>query len=156
MLEIDKKNVVPAKELEVLTKPYDLKIGFKFLTNSDPYPQYSGLRITPLTGGKVYLINPEGCRQYIPNPDTYNNLFRDWNGIIRVVDIDAITLDQDISVGAILAKGTSTNKIYLISNNRKRWIVSPAVMDKYYFDWRKVYVVPQILINSIPSGANWT
>ena len=32
--------------------------------------------------------------------------------------------------------------MYLISNGVKRWVTSPAAMDKYYFAWNRVYGVP--------------
>jgi hypothetical protein len=33
----------------------------------------------------------------------------------------------------------------------KRWITSPAVMDKYNFTWDRVYVVLPVLLSPIPT-----
>lgn len=153
MKGIDEKNLVPAKELEVKTTPIEVTRGITPESLGVPRPDLSGLRLTPLTGGPVYLVNPEGILQWIPNPATYNNLFRDWNGIYRV-DIANMSIGSALSDGAVLAKGNASSGVYLVSNGRKRWITSPAVMDKYYFAWNHIYVVPQVLINAIPTGAN--
>jgi len=32
------------------------------------------------------------------------------------------------------------------------WIPSPTIFGNYQFNWAKVVVVPQIVINSIPDG----
>jgi hypothetical protein len=67
-----------------------------------------------------------------------------------------MSIGAALSDGAILAKGSLSAKVYLVSNGRKRWITSPATMDKYYFNWSRVYVVPQILIDSMVTGASWS
>ncbi len=155
MKEMNEKNLVPAKEIEVKTKPLNIEKGITPASVIPPRPDLAGLRLTPLPGGPIYLVNPEGLLQWIPNPPTYNNLFRDWNGVYRV-DTNTLPIGTALSDGAILAKGTASNAVYLITNYKKRWITSPAAMDKYYFKWGNVYVVPQILINSIPTGSNWS
>ncbi len=155
MKEKDAKNLVPAKEIEVKTEPVEVTKGIAPEGLVSPRPDLAGLRLTPLTGGPIYLVNPEGLLQWIPNPNTYNNLFRDWNGVYRV-DTATMPIGTALSDGAILVKGNASAAVYLVSNSRKRWITSPAAMDKYYFNWNHVYVVPQILVNSILTGNNWS
>ena len=120
---------------------------------SGPRPDLNGLRVKLPNAPEIYLID-EGYRRWIPDPATYNNLFRDWNGIVVDIDINAIPLSMPISSGAILARGNGTAPVFLISNGVKRWITSPAAMDKYYFAWNRVYVVPVAFVNSIPNGSN--
>jgi hypothetical protein len=93
--------------------------------------------------------------QWIPNPNTYNNLFVDWNGVYRV-DTATMAIGPALSDGAVLAKGNASAAVYIVSNGKKRWIISPAVMEKYHFNWNHIFVVPQVLIDSIPTGNNWS
>lgn len=153
--ELKDKNTVDAKEIEVKTAPIEVVRGVEPNRFIPPRPDLSGLRLTPLTGGPIYLVNPEGLLQWIPNPPTYNNLFRDWNGVVKI-DTATLPIGAALSDGAVLAKGNASSAVYVISNGVKRWVTSPAAMDKYYFNWSHVFVVPQILINSIPTGSNWS
>lgn len=113
----------------------------------------NGLRVKSPAAPHVYLID-RGVRRHIPDPPTYDNLFRSWNGIIVDINISDITLGLPITPGAVLAKASNHPAIYLIDHSQKRWIVSPPVFDKYYFAWNRVVVVPPVVINSIPTGSN--
>lgn len=150
-----KKNLVSASEIEVKTTQIEVTRGIAQASSLSARPDLAGLRLTPLTGGPIYLVNPEGLLQWIPNPNTYNNLFKDWNGVYRV-DTATLPIGTALSDGAVLAKGNASNAVYIVSNGKKRWITSPDAMNKYYFNWSHVYVVPQILINSIPTGSSWS
>ncbi|MGK5732146.1 hypothetical protein [Streptomyces sp. URMC 124] len=116
------------------------------------HPELNGARLKGVNSPAVYLIL-DGKRRWIPNPATYNNLFRNWNGIQTVVDIAAIDDGGQLSDGAILAKSPDGPAVYLVSNGVKRWITSPAAMDKYYFDWNKIVSVSPVALNAIPTGA---
>lgn len=145
---------ISASEIEVKTEPITVSLG---LTPQvvGPRPDLAGLRVKLPTQPQVYLIDPDGFLRWIPNPPTYNNLFRDWNGIIVDIDVNEIAQGVPLSDGAVLAKG-ATAPVYLVSNGEKRWITSPAAMDKYYFNWRTIVVMPQVLLDSIPTGNNWS
>ncbi|MFF7725306.1 hypothetical protein [Streptomyces sp. NPDC008001] len=116
------------------------------------HPELNGARLKGVNSPAVYLIL-DGKRHWIPNPATYNNLFRNWNGIQSVIDIGAIDDGGQLSDGAILAKSPGEPAVYLVSNGIKRWITSPAAMDKYYFDWNKIVNISPVALNSIPTGA---
>jgi len=152
---INEKSLVPVKDIEQKTTQIEVTMGVVAASLPVPRPDLAGLRLMHLTGPAIYLVNPEGFLQWIPNPPTYNNLFRDWNGVYKV-DISNMAKGTALSDGAILARGNASAPVYLVSNGRKRWISSPAAMDKYYFNWGHVYVVPQILTNSIPTGNPWS
>lgn len=119
-------------------------------------PDLSGVRVKSPNDAAVYLIDPEGYRRHIPDPDTYNNLFRDWSGIIVDIDVRNITAAAALSPGAILAKSPDRPEVYLVSNGIKRHIWSPAVMDKYHFSWEKIRTLPQVSLDAIPAGTRWT
>jgi len=120
-----------------------------------PHPELAGQRMKSPAHPAVFLIDPEGYKRWIPNPATYNNLFVDWAGIY--VDADVIYIDQgpSLSDGAFLAKASNSAAVYLVSNGQKRWITSPAVMNKYYFNWGAINVLPPAYLEAVPTGPNW-
>jgi hypothetical protein len=145
----------PANEIEIKTEPLLAAIGMAPMA-AIPRPDLSGLRVKLPNQAPIYLVSPEGYRQWIPNPPTYNNLFRDWNGVVIDIDITQIAETVPLSDGAILARADGTAPVYIVSNGVKRWITAPSVMDKYYFNWNTVVVVPHVLLDFIPTAANWT
>jgi hypothetical protein len=118
-----------------------------------PRPDLNGLRVKFPNQPAIYLID-RGYRRWIPDPATYNNLFRDWNGIVVDIDIDEIPLAPQITSGAVLVRADGTAPVYLVDQGMKRWIVSPAMMDKYYFAWNRIYVLPRGVVDPIPVGPN--
>jgi hypothetical protein len=146
----------PAKDIEVATIPFALSVGITAVGAAGPRPDLAGLRVKLPNRPEIYLIDPDGYRRWIPNPETYNNLFRDWNGVVTDINIDQIALGSQLTYGAVLARAVNSAPVYIVSNGMKRWITSPAVMDKYHFNWSRVYVVPHVLVDFIPHGANWT
>jgi len=148
-------NPVPAKAIEVKTELLKPSVGIDATCQPEPRTEYAGLRLKDLTGPAIYLVNPEGYLMLIPDPKTYNNLFRNWDGI-QATDISNIAKGPALSVDAVLAKADNSDTVYIVSNGVKRGIPSPAVMDKYHFNWERIYVVPHVLIDSIPTGNVWS
>jgi hypothetical protein len=147
-----------ASDLEVKTDPIPITIGYtpggdekEALQASEPRPDLNGVRCKFSNQPHIYLIDA-GCRRHIPDPATFNNLFRNWEGIVIDNDINDIPEARAIQSGAVLSKGNLTPAVYLIDNGQKRHIISPAVMDKYNFAWNRIYVVPQVQIDAIPTG----
>ncbi|MFE3644776.1 hypothetical protein ACFXOM_28010 [Streptomyces sp. NPDC059169] len=116
-------------------------------------PDLNGLRIKDISGPAIYLVL-DGKRRHVPNPETYNNLFRDWNGIQHVVDAAAIDNGDPLSDGAFLGKAPNAPEVYLVSNGVKRWITSPAAMDKYHFAWNRIASISPVALHAIPTGAS--
>jgi hypothetical protein len=116
-----------------------------------PRPDLNGYRLILPNGGAVYLID-EGYRRWIPDPTTYNNLFRNWDGIVKDIDLNEIPETAPITHDAILAMPLENGAVYLIDNGKKRHIASPAVMDKYWFSWDRIYHVPHVLLDFILIG----
>jgi len=114
-------------------------------------PDLNGLRVQLPGDPAIYLMDG-GKKRHIPDPPTYNNLFRDWNGVIQEIDVGTIDVGTPISVGAVLAAGFGDAAIYLIDQGVKRHIGNPATMDRYYFGWNKVFHVPPIIIAAVPFG----
>jgi hypothetical protein len=154
MSPLDSTETAPASAAKLKTMA--LALGVNPAEAPIPRPDLSGARLKSPTNPDVYLVDPEGYLRLIPDPDTYNNLFRDWNGITESTDLNEIARGSDITDGAVLAKASNSDPVYLISNGIKRWITSPGVMDKYYFNWGNIVGLPQTAIDPIPQGANWS
>ena len=90
--------------------------------------------------------------------DLYKNLFKDhevFQGVLVADGILDIAEGPALDDGAILIRGMHSEDIYLMDKGRKRIISSARIMDKYGFDEASVTVVPQILVNSVPTGEVW-
>ena len=112
------------------------------------------MRVKLPTSSAIYLIDPDGYRRLIPDSATYTNLFHSRDGIIVDINVSQIPEGSPFTAGAVLVKANSA--VYLVSNAIKRWITAVAVMDKYHFSWKHIFVVPPVLVDSIPSGPNWS
>jgi hypothetical protein len=103
----------------------------------------NGLRLKVPLADPTYLLDM-GKIRWIPNPAVYNQLFRDWNGIVQDIDTKEIDEGDPIPVTAILFRCIDSPKVFLLDgvspHQTKRWITSPAVMDRYNFDWNKIQV----------------
>lgn len=115
------------------------------------WTKYDGQRVTGSAPGKVYLAL-HGQLQWIPNGNTFNNLFKNWDGIV-VSDylVDSMPEGVPLSNGALLAKGEG-DKVFLVTNEKKVHIPNPAVFEKFNFNADTIVVVPQLLIDYIPTG----
>jgi hypothetical protein len=117
------------------------------------WTRYDGERVKGSNSAPVYLIL-HGQLRWIPDPTTYNNLFKDWNGIgVNDYLVDNVPVGLPLTSGAVLAKGSGA-AIYVITNGQKLWIPDPTVFNKFYFNSGKVVTVPDVIINSVPQGLN--
>jgi putative addiction module CopG family antidote len=137
-----------AVEIEQMTKGQVTDTDFQ-----PPLNEFNGLRVKIPGRAEVYLVD-QGYRRWIPNPETYNNLFRDWNNIIEEITVANIPLGANISNGAILAKAYDHPAVFLIDQGQKRHITSPEIMNKYHFSWEHIYQIPIILLESIATGTS--
>jgi len=110
----------------------------------------NGLRVKHPSAPQIYLIDI-GCRRWIPNPATYNNLFRDWDGIIVDANlVNSVDVGDDIADGALLARAEGTAEVFFVDKRVRRRIDSPAAMDRYYFRWNAIRQVPKIVLDAVP------
>jgi hypothetical protein len=117
----------------------------------EPMPQLNGLLLQLPGNPKVYLVL-NAFRCWVPDPATFNNLFVAGATITPDINIGVVSEGPALSSGAVLAKSTDSDRVYLVSNGVKMWIPSPAIFTRYQFNSAKVQVVAPILINSIPNG----
>ena len=146
------EGIANPEEIQVLTEPLSFGTGVPLEERITARPELNGKRIKTVDSPAIYLVI-DGYRRGIPNPSTYNNLFRDWNNILISFDITSIPVAPSISSGALLVKSSDSNKVFLLSDGQKRHISSPKIMDKYNFNWDRVNIVAPIFLSSIPTGA---
>jgi len=126
---------------------------------AQPHPELAGLRLRLPQQPAIYLIDPEGYRHWIPDPYTYNRLFRDWNGIYDDPNLYDIADGGPLTHGSTLIRADGTAPVYIVSRHAKRWVTSPYVMDKCNFRWPIIQngdVVAPAVTDAIPSGAAWS
>ena len=116
-----------------------------------PAPQLNGtLQQEPNTAPVYSVINGLLC--WIPDLLTISNLIAPGATITQNPNLAEIAVGTPLTSGAVLVKGDVDESVYLVSNAVKMWIPSPTIFGNYQFNWAKVVVVPQIVINSIPDG----
>lgn len=101
--------------------------------------------------------------RWIPNPKTFESLYgkHGWRHIKTVGKGFLKTLKREgrigkpISNGAHLVRGSGP-RVYLVTNGQKRWIVNPATMTRFKFDWKRIVVKSNYMVNSIRMGATVT
>jgi hypothetical protein len=114
-------------------------------------PELNGLRVKLPGNPAVYLID-RGVRRHVPDPETYNRLFRSWDGIQEQYFFSIIQVGAPISTDAVLMRGWGTPAVYFVEPGVKRHVSSPAAMDRYHFDWAKIVQVPASFLATIPDG----
>jgi len=111
-----------------------------------------GMRVHAPGDPAIYLIDDDGTKRHIPDPQTYTNLFRDWASV-QLANVDAIPSGPELTSGAYLGwDGVPGDAIYLVSNGQKRWITSPAVMDTFDFASAQVRTVERKMLEPLPTG----
>jgi len=142
-----------AKDLETTTKEtLSAAVGTAQVgVTPEPMPQLNGLQLQLPGAAPVYLVL-NGFRCWIPDPTTYGNLFVPGAAIVHDINIGVVSEGPALSSGAVLLQGSGSPQVYLITNGMKMWIPSQAIFNRYQFDQAKIVVVPQIVVNSIPSG----
>ena len=122
------------------------------------YPGPSGQRVKSPTSDAVFLIDPAGYKRPIPDPTTYNQFFRGWEGITTTSETNCYWTGSTIELGFDYLAKTSSGAYYFVdstgSTQVARWIPSVAIYDKYYFSWGTPQLVSQQFIDD-HRGANW-
>jgi hypothetical protein len=151
-----------AEELAVETPPFEVGVGVSPRAWV-PQPRWVGRRIKVRGEAPIYLIDwltdgSKGFKRWIPGEFTYNNLFRDWDGIIELTsgEVENIPNDSALPRDAVLVRGAGMPEVYLIDQGDgpkgKRWVASPRAMDSYHLAWNRVYVVPPIVLEAITAN----
>jgi hypothetical protein len=127
-----------------------------FLDSRDPN-RYNGLRVKSPDQPNVYLID-KGTRRWIVSAAVHGALFRGWEGILTVLNIEEIVEGPPIVEGGTqLMKAVGVPNVYWYDKEDgvkwvKRFIPSPEVFNKYYFNWNNIQEYNQGVINGLSPG----
>lgn len=144
------------KEFEKVTQLKYSELTPHMASNIRPHPELAGKRLRLPGEAAIYLIDPEGYRHHIPDPYTYNRIFRDWGGVFDDADLYDIPDAGPLTYGASVIRGDNMAPVYLVSTGMKRHVSSPPVMDKCNFKWPAGGdVVGPAVVAAIPTGAEW-
>lgn len=121
------------------------------------HPELAGCKVRVTGTTPIYVIDRQGFRRLIPFPLTFLNLFEDAAMLQVLVSTSVSDMSEGppLDDGAILVRGKSSERIYLLDRGKKRLITSQAVMNKYEFSEESVVLAPQILVDAIPDGEIW-
>lgn len=132
-------------------------------------PAYLHQKYVKAEDDAVYLIERRGTGDYVRRPfSSLESLFRfnyqmnrdkdPWKYLVDVSEETLATMDVGPSIELtfagwmIIADGKQKNRpVYMIRNGRRCVLGSPAVVERFG-GWKKVYAVPQEIINSYADG----
>jgi hypothetical protein len=149
-------NFLESSDAAIATEPYLVSVGLQSPESTEEEvlriarPDLNGIRIQQAGSSAIYLVD-RGQKRHIPDPQTFNNLFKNWSHH-EVLDIDSIETGIPLPSGAILAAPIGEGTVYLLDGGCKRHVTGPAVMTKYNFNWDRVYKLPPISLANIPLG----
>lgn len=116
-----------------------------------PRPDLNG-RLVQVPGlPQVYLVI-NGYRRWIPDYDTFLNLFPGNATIQSDTGVGLISEGPALSSGAVLAKSSDDVRIYLVTNGMKMWIPSPAIFQLNQFNSATVLTVVPVIMKAVPTG----
>ncbi|MCK4592195.1 hypothetical protein KAT63_02000 [Candidatus Parcubacteria bacterium] len=130
------------------------------IAKSNKYKNDSLLK--SLKDSRVYLIENENKR-WITSPAVFISNGYKWEDIVIVTDLELelypngenIKASFDLKPDGSLIKGSSP-EVYLIENENKRWITSPAVFISNGYKWEDIIIVTDYELNSYSNGKDVT
>ncbi len=97
-------------------------------------------------GNKIYLIE-DGKKRWITTAEAFVSNGYDWNDVITVFDeeltlyLDGENIYVNIKDGSLVKSGGA--KVYLIENNKKRWITTAEIFISNEYDWGNIIIVSE-------------
>ena len=107
----------------------------------------SGSLVKTAGSSVIYYITPAGLKKPIPSLAVFNSYNNKWE---NVKTIGTSILDSYPTVRAI--KLSTSQKVYLIENNQKRWVSTEAAFTKLGLVYAEVATVNQTELNAYAEG----
>ncbi|MDD1450626.1 hypothetical protein NHF48_005940 [Sphingomonas sp. H160509] len=124
------------------------------LTSAVNWKQYDGLRVAAHTTSAIYLVM-WGELHWIPDPATFNSLFKDWSGIINSdYIVDNMPKGLALAAGSFIAISGASPAWYFVTLGKKLHIPDPATVNR--FNFRSPISLPHLALDYIPTGPNVT
>ena len=134
-------NVIPVSNAEA-----DIHPRGPLLRAADNHPDGT-LLLAP--SGRMYVLE-DGRRRYIPSPLIFEARYR-WDSAVAVsqavINSYPRGADQFYPDGLLISSATG---VYLMQNNRRRPIHSPAIFESYGLNWDKVRRATDFELSIIP------
>ena len=92
-----------------------------------------------------------GREVWIPDPPTLFRLGFDWSRV-RVIPAGGTSQLSTMPINGTLIKEEHDPKVFLVDNNKLRWVTSPAAMDGRCLPWRHIHVVPDNSLTPLAHG----
>ena len=114
------------------------------------WTQYDGNRVSSHGTGAIYLAM-WGQLFAIPDGDTFNSLFNNWDGILNSdYLVDNMPRGAPLDSGSFIMAGSRSNAQYLVTFGQKFHIPDPATVSR--FNFHGPIGIPQLAANYIPTG----
>ncbi|QDZ77064.1 hypothetical protein D0437_30410 [Bacillus cereus] len=117
---------------------------------------YNGYRVKEVGKPAIYLVD-RGTKRHITDADTYNRIFKGWDGVLEFQSLHTIPNGRSIDQDMGLVRFENNSELYFFDKDAtgkpmKRWITSSFIMNKYAFH-TEASMLPQWMKNAIPNGA---
>ena len=99
---------------------------------------------------KVFVIYG-GAKFWIPDPPTLFRLGFDWSRV-RIIPAGGTSQMLPMPINGTLIKEEHDPKVFLVDNNKLRWVTSPAAMDGRCPSWRHIRVPPDDSLTTLAHG----
>lgn len=137
-----------------INQTLDSAAAQKLLAGAVDWTQYDGLRVASHSSGAIYLVM-WGQLHWIPNPPTFNTVFKDWSGIVNSdYIVDNMPRGPALAVDSLIAIGAGSPAQYLVTFGKKLWIPNPATVAK--FNFHAPVTIPHLVLDYVPTGPNVT
>ncbi|MBN8813094.1 MULTISPECIES: hypothetical protein [Sphingomonas] len=134
----------------VLEKSADIKEVSQGFSDVVDWRKYDGQRVKGSSGPNIYLML-NGILRIIPNPQTYVQLFRNWDGIsVNDYLVDNAPSGEPLTNGSVLIN--DGGRIYLVTLSHKMWVPDMPTYNRFNFGM--AIAVPPIVAQYIPTGPN--
>jgi hypothetical protein len=115
-----------------------------------PRTDLNGLRVQQYGDPNVYLID-QGLRRWIPSREVMARLFATAAhrydgtapGVILDLHVSQMDAGPQLPEESVLFQAADSPQVFLLDHDAngeqvKRWITTPAAMDRFQFDWAKI------------------
>ncbi|MED3079164.1 hypothetical protein [Bacillus wiedmannii] len=147
-------SIIVAPQAHAAGQEKIIAMSQEFLQN-DQYV-YNGYRVKEVGKPAIYLVD-RGMKRYITDSDTYNRIFKNWDGVLEFQSLHTIPNGRSIDQHMGLVRFEKDSFLYFLDKDAtgksmKRWITSPSVLNKYAF-YSEAAMLPLWMKNAIPNGA---
>ena len=119
------------------------------------WTQYDGNRVTSNASHGAVYIAMWGQLFAIPDGDTFNSMFNNWDGILNSdYLVDNMPRGAPLASGSFIALGSRSPAQYLVTFGQKLHIPDPATVSR--FNFRGPTGIPQLAVDYIPTGRSVT